>query len=489
MDHFVGPDFEAIGARAERAAAAGMQRGSFGATVAIAPLVPLGLGKDEQIRVLGALQHPFHAPPPLEHDLRFALDLSREWAQRAGSERLALLRHVERVASALRPAEDAARALQQERVRKVAGSVATLFVAFMVVFCMWPHRDIVKRFTTGYPVIGVIPPTGVFRQFPRSATASAAELLEQAEQWHDEVFALPKPDDAEEIFDATMKEVAAGTMSPLRDRSYYDSLYGRRGWRGVIRFGVWQNDKFRPIEDGKRSGHNSGQTTLEKVHHCPQDFIVTAAIHLVQGLSLPLPDWAQVESGVDDLENAYRSCPTDAESDAWTVVLLYDVHKGRWRASAQYGHSYGFRSSVNNFNAWPELGVAFCRRALAVATSHYVDDFPTVDFGAGRGSAQRALNRVFELAGGPFADKKRIAMPPVTVFLGQVNDASDMVATGRVTVRPKPGRGATILSFVRAARATGRLSPSVAGKLRGLVGFYGTSIHGARGKGRHATAH
>eukprot|EP00974_Lingulodinium_polyedra_P109364 10581895-Lingulodinium_polyedra.AAC.1 len=32
MDHFVGPDFEAIGARAERAASAGVQRGSFGST-------------------------------------------------------------------------------------------------------------------------------------------------------------------------------------------------------------------------------------------------------------------------------------------------------------------------------------------------------------------------------------------------------------------------------------------------------------------------
>ena len=100
----------------------------------------------------------------------------------------------------------------------------------MVVFCMWPHRNIVKRFTTGYNVMGDIEPTGVFRPEPRPADTSMEELLQQAPVWHDDAFSMPKPDDAEEIFDATMKEVVEGTMSPLRDRSYYDSRFGRRGW-------------------------------------------------------------------------------------------------------------------------------------------------------------------------------------------------------------------------------------------------------------------
>ena len=143
------------------------------------------------------------------------------------------------------------------------------------------------------------------------------------------MFSLPKPDDAEEIYDATIKEITKGTMGPLRDRRHFDSKFGKAGWRGVIRFGIWQGDKFRPIEDGKRSGHNSGQSTFEKVHHCPQDFIVTAALRLVLGMDVPLPEWAQVEAGVDDLEDAYRSCPTDAGSDAWTIVLVFDVHQHR----------------------------------------------------------------------------------------------------------------------------------------------------------------
>ena len=44
---------------------------------------------------------------------------------------------------------------------------------------------------------------------------------------------------------------------------------------------------------------------------------------------------AQAEAGADDLEDAYRNCPTDAGSDAWTTVIVFDVHQHRWRAAEQ----------------------------------------------------------------------------------------------------------------------------------------------------------
>ena len=74
-------------------------------------------------------------------------------------------------------------------------------------------------------------------------------------------------------------------------------------------------------------------------------------------------------------------------------------------------------------------------------------------------------------------------MSTQNVFLGQVNDFSDMMANACAMLRPKPGRDVVIRGYVSEARATGRLTPATSGKLRGLVQFYGSSIHGQIAKG------
>ena len=106
-----------------------------------------------------------------------------------------------------------------------------------------------------------------------------------------------------------------------------------------------------------------------------------------------------------------------------------------------------------------------------------------LDHQGGRGTAQQCLNELLQMAGTGFAAKKRLVMSHQNVFLGQVNDFSGMMSNGYVMVRPKPGRDLVIRGYVSEARASGRLTPATSGKLRGLVQFYGSSIHGQIAKG------
>ena len=143
----------------------------------------------------------------------------------------------------------------------------------------------------GYSAMGDIEPTGLFRESTRYATATVASLLATASDWHDEIFGAPIPTNAQEISDATHKEIDKGQLSRAAARSFWDRRFGKNGWRAVIRFGLWQGEKFRPIDDGKRSGHNAAQEIREKVHTCPVSFPALVALYALRYVPAIWPWW------------------------------------------------------------------------------------------------------------------------------------------------------------------------------------------------------
>ena len=477
----IGPDLGVIAARAERAAAVGRQRGSDRSRVTVDNPVPAYLEKGAHMQAASAAIHPFHRRPPIEQDLRHSIELSAGWGRIAAAQREARIEAMRRVAECLLPAAKKARMAQSPRARQVAGEVNAPFIAFMIVLCLWPHDTLPARFLEGFSVMGPVEVTN--RSGYKPATTTSDALLATAQEWHDQVFASPPPADAQDIYDATQKEIEKGFSDVLRDRSFYDRRFGPCGWRGCIRFGTWQGDKFRPIDDGKRSGHNAAQEVFEKIHHCPLEFFFLACKHFLEVLEktqpAELPTWTSPRIAVCDLGDAYRGTPSDEDSCRWMIILLFDVALQRWRACEQWGHSYGFRSSVNNFNAYPELTVAFCRRFLAVATHHYVDDFPVFDHSGGGNSSHKALIEVFRCGGcATIAHEK--TKPPATsnLFLGAVHDFSDLCSTGTAYLRTKPGRAEKIAEKCCQARRTRRLTPGAAAELRGALVFLASSIHG-----------
>lgn len=406
LDHLIGPDIEAITARADIAAGMGKQRGSEGTTVGIARVVPLYQGKEWHIHHVCNISHPFQSTPRLESDLQFAVDESMSHGPELAEARISWTSALVSLGASLVVADVRARSVQTKRANQVAGQMSLLLMAVMSIFCMWPHQTVVQQFTYGYDIMGATTPTGVFRPHLKPAVVSEADLLSTASQWHDEIWNSPCPINAADIYEQTMQEVDRNLAGPLRPRSYWDRIFGPNGWRGCIRFAIWQGSKLRCIDDGKRSLHNLGQEIYEKIHHCSAEFGGTIAVYAARQVAGPWPEWMQVHMGTDDLNEAYRGCPTSEASARWSIVLVFDVIANAWAGSMMYGYSYGFRSSVNNFNAWPELQVAFSRRALRVPTSHYVDDFPIADFISGGSTAQDSLHTLFDVTGTGWSEQK-----------------------------------------------------------------------------------
>ena len=97
--------------------------------------------------------------------------------------------------------------------------------------------------------------------------------------------------------------------------------------------------------------------------------------------------------------------------------------------------------------------------------------------------AQQVLGHIFDVAGTPFAQKKRQHMQPAPIFLGQVNDFTRLPEEEMCYVRPKPGRADKVKQQTQKARAENRLTSAAAAKLRGLLQAYGTAVQGHIARG------
>ena len=103
------------------------------------------------------------------------------------------------------------------------------------------------------------------------------ELLSNAAEWHDELFISQPPSDAAEIRAATHEEVQMASGQAILALSVGPEIRSQRP-ESRSEIGLWQGEKFRPIEDGKRSRYNEARGIQEKVHTCPVEFPAMVAM-------------------------------------------------------------------------------------------------------------------------------------------------------------------------------------------------------------------
>lgn len=110
----------------------------------------------------------------------------------------------------------------------------------------------------GYPIVGDIPPSGVFRPVKPKEAPPLAQWLANASEVVDQLMCSRPPKFAEEILATTKEEIEKGFCSPLCSRAALDSKFGRGRWRPMERFLIKQADgKLRVIDNCRRTEHNS----------------------------------------------------------------------------------------------------------------------------------------------------------------------------------------------------------------------------------------
>ena len=102
------------------------------------------------------------------------------------------------------------------------------------------------------------------------------------------------PQNVIEIWKLTAEEIRDGIAEPLATRDELDERFGVGNWRPLKRHVIWQNGKWRPIDDGRRSRTNALSNIAETVVCIPPEFLLLTLRYLALALIRSvgeLPPW------------------------------------------------------------------------------------------------------------------------------------------------------------------------------------------------------
>ena len=409
--------------------------------------------------------------------------------------------------------------LMPATVYRIAARVNTVAMAIVIDALGWIDTTLVAGFIFGFPVVGDIPDSGVYRPIEPSASppehlAMLAAFNSTISVWnrhlHQRLTARRWGSDAERAADTavaakTAKEVSKGlVVGPyLSPAALHDAV--SRLWpqhpraetepRILNRFGVLQKGDIRAIDDAKSNGATRATRLVETVTtpHFYFPAVVARAAATASGCAVGLACISMVVTLLD-LSAAYRTVPT---SQPWhTSVGFYNPLTERAEYYWLPGHNFGHASAVVNFNRYPEFVVVAARALLFAPCNHYYDDFICGDPAAGDQTAREAIDAIVLMAGpgtprrpheairSPEIDPaKTQAAAPSNVVLGVVADLSlsdDPRPRARFWVDPERAR--LVLAEFRAAFARGVLTPHEASRLRGKLFFLLSAAFGMVGR-------
>ena len=449
-------------------------------------------------------------------DLMLAIRSAVRLGPALASDRAAAMAAVDSASSALSSVSDRINELMPPSVKRISSRVHTALMAAVVEATGWLDTSIVRNFVHGFPVVGDIPDSGVYRPLPVDAAAvneaalRYASFQSSAAAWNRlqyrrlslRTFASSSARAADlAVSVKTAEEVSKGVVvGPYKSidalaravQSVSPLMPLGTVPRPLVRFGITQKGKLRAVDNGRSNGANRATLMHETVTTPSFFFVAVASRAIVQAassLGVPPP---RVYTALADLSMAYRTVPT---SQPWfTSVVFFDPRASPPGPRYFYlpGHNFGLLSAVVNFNRHPELVVVMARAFCSLAIDHYYDDFILVDTDRS-GSGLRCLRAWIDLLGrGPRRRSAPVRAPEldpsktqetsqVNVVLGITADTSG-VRSGTMRFEPVPERIERILRDFRAAFERGVLTSGEAASLRGRLQFCLTAAYGCVGR-------
>ena len=480
----------------------------------------------------------------LEADCKAAIKFTIDNQQRLPSWRRQQVNILQEVIDAVEPLNKSIRAAAErlgapEHVRHLTGPVVLngdtvrpgVNFALMCVLCdaiRWPDDKLVFNMAMGFPVVGHLEDSGVYKPIdPEHTPEKFEELMSEVQsgnlEWLYQVesklksSALKCREAAQTggeksgyqatcaVIDATLKEVQNGFTSPgMTQEELINKFTDANGvfhCRILPRYGIWQGTKWceetqkeipklRCIDNGLSSGTNAMTELLETIITPSFSFPADVAHEMCKycdEISVPVPP---LNLGLDDLFAAYRRIPNSQLQ--YTTVAVFHYNRNQVLYHSIYGHPFGLKASVVNFNRMPHALCSIAARLFAVVTTHFVDDYITVDINhekvpdisvlpldqqqlafqcCNHMSAQQCLDLLHSKVGLHLEPKKRKYAASRNVLLGVHADMSRAHSDRVVVFRPTTDRMRRILTSMQEARKEDRLKPHDAQVLLGKLNF------------------
>ena len=230
------------------------------------------------------------------------------------------------------------------------------------------RRLLVHLLSTGFPVAGAYPKSGVLLPARRTAELELHDLWRLSKTIQKEVATRAGgSEDAEmdaEVYKSTMDEVSRGWLRGPFDPEVLSSRLGC--WVPSRRFGIRQGPKIRCIDDYAASRVNETLAAEETVDPDDLDHIsINVRAHMAAFTAPPSccssspflydhrhPDHAETRllSRLWDLESAYRQLPRSPAHASLTVIAVWNPTCAKLQYFEQPPLGFGASASVLSFN-------------------------------------------------------------------------------------------------------------------------------------------
>jgi len=477
-----------------RAAAANDQRSHFFSKGHYSQLIPLGLDPEEHfaeaVQLAQREQFPMDCEPIVPADLKCAVKATVSNIKDLPNARYKWYLAVKELAARAQPLAAHLRTFQTGPAAKVAAKINIGMLAIAIILMSWPHWRLPSHFIHGFKVIGLLEPTGVYQAAQvQKPTLTRGELLETSEALIASIETrYPKLEAAEHIMSACVKDFNNGFGSRQYMKSELDEKWGVGKWIPLPTFDhVQSSGKHRRIDNGLASGHNEATEYSEALELCnafqPGFTAKLFYQEMVEaGLARNEIHDVIIESGGEDMPDAYRWLPVAEGDQCLNIVAAYDVDSQSWTYQEIFGMLFGLSSSVMNFNPWSAFLEALSRRWLFLAVSMFYDDSRILDVNRARGRGQRYLQALFRLLGAPLAEQKSEKLSCDGDFLGLVHKTDCALTDGWMTFKPRERITTTLQSIISQCLENDWCEPSDANKIRGIKNFASCGQFGQIGR-------
>jgi hypothetical protein len=317
----------------------------------------------------------------------------------------------------------------------------------------------------GFPCIGDVPDSGLFRTKERAAEKNFSKLFHPK---HNSQVASslrraaaratlpgrePERWTLEVITRKTREEVKAGVAFGPFTADEIDAKFGAGCWRCLHRFGVEQGFeadgvtiKIRPCDNGRTGLHNACMGSHETIAVEDAAFPMLAADLFAEFAELDGEPRPAMQHSTDDVDRAYRRMA--AMHPEATVVALFDTEVGDVRYYTMNGFPFGLASAVLAFNRHSQVTAMIARRFFGVCTAAFFDDYSIAEPVYAGATGKRVLRKLHGWLGVPLAEgAKDVAGEASNPFLGVVSDLSRFVQ-GEAFLRSKPSRVAKLVTAI-----------------------------------------
>ena len=335
--------------------------------------------------------------------------------------------------------------------------------------------DVVNLLKHGVPLVGLqAAPNGYLKHLvPASMTES--ELRESA-RWRRRAImmssrSLGVPEE-EALIEATASEVSRGFLQGPYTEDEMTVLMGSDDWTLNPRFVLFQgsNNKVRVIDDAKQGSVNAAYSFTIKLQLQDVDYAAAMVVEIMRASSQLDAQSLEWMGKTFDLSKAYKQLAVLPEHQVHAVVGF--PVKGVWRFYKSISLPFGCTGSVYGFVRVSQAIWFIVSKTLHCITSHYFDDFPTIERTEGCKVLTLAFSAILDLLGWEHAKEGDKALGFAAAFdlLGVTFDLRRM-PRGVLTIMNKASRIDKICSMLADIEQTRSTSPAKASEIQGLLNF------------------